>query len=256
MTRRPPAARELEQRRVVGVGERLRLDHEHGGGRVEGRVDERPAVARHGVPVVREERGRAPARPVGCVPYDEPATPLGSLPPTAWSTPLASRLSAMSAPISTTTAIADPASRRVRLAVVGAGVLTRFSRSAAWSAPATTRGHSRRAVSRSGGAGVAPAVRDGLERARQLVERLRAEHAAHLVGRDRRPVPDRAAVAEAQQPGAEAQAERVVEPTGRARRRRPPARARRDLRTRSPAIRARAPARVGAPAARADLARR
>ena len=59
---------------------------------------------------------------------------------------------------------------------------------------------------------VAAAVRDGLERARQLVERLRAEHAPHLVRRDRRPVADRATVAEAQQPGAEPQAQRVVEP--------------------------------------------
>ena len=81
---------------------------------------------------------------------------------------------------------------------------------------------------------VAAAVRDRLERARQLVERLGAERTAHLVGRDRRPVADRAAVAEAEQPGAEAEPERVRRGRRRARRRRRSVRARPGPRTPRP----------------------
>ena len=55
-------------------------------------------------------------------------------------------------------------------------------------------GHSRRAASTSGLVGRLAAVRDRLERPRQVVERVGAEHAAHFAGRHRRPVPDRASI--------------------------------------------------------------
>ena len=115
----------------------------------------------------------------------------------------------MSPPTTITTAIpnrrAGGRTRRSRR------VAATVSRPSALPRPSTTRGHSRRGGVDVGRLGVAAAVRDRLERARELVERSRPEHPAHLVGGDRRPVADRAAVAEPQQPGAEAQPQRVVE---------------------------------------------
>src|SRR5258706_7461381 len=48
--------------------------------------------------------------------------------------------------------------------------------------------------------GVASAVRNLVERSCELVEGFGAEHAPHFVGRDRRAVADRAAIAQPQQP--------------------------------------------------------
>ena len=148
-------ARRTEQRGVVGVGERLRLDHEHRAGRVEDRVGERAALARDRDARSARASAARPPRPVSCVPYDEPATPLGSLPPTAWSMPPASRLSAIDAADHDRDRDAE-SPRRVVGARLGPSTRPRLSRPPRLVAPATTRGHSRRAVSRSGGSASRP----------------------------------------------------------------------------------------------------
>src|SRR2546423_1871503 len=51
-----------------------------------------------------------------------------------------------------------------------------------------------------------PAVRDGVECDREIVEFAQSEPPRHLAGRDRRPEADRAGAIQAQQTGAEAQA--------------------------------------------------
>ena len=78
----------------------------------------------------------------------------------------------------------------------------------------------------------------------ELIEGVRAEQPAHLRGRQRRPVVDRTAVAEPQQPGAETQAHRARRDRRGVRPRPPRVRARRDPRRRTRAAVARAPSRA------------
>ena len=94
------------------------------------------------------------------------------------------------------------------LGEIGASVLTgaRFLRARA----AIRAGR----ASTSGRSAGASAVGHRFERAREVVEAARVERPAHFAGRHRGPVFDRAAIAEAQQPGAEAQPDRALEIAG------------------------------------------
>ena len=74
---------------------------------------------------------------------------------------------------------------------------------------AATRRRARRDVGRPRRA--RPPYVDVFERRGELVERVRAEQRAHFGRRQRRPVVDRAAIAEPQQPGAEPQPHRALE---------------------------------------------